>query len=792
MPTYNSPGVYTLEKDFSNFDPASSPTTPGVVGFASQGPVDKPILITNTVDLERIFGLPNETVGGQGLFGAFEIMKETNQLMFVRAQTTAASRAEKDLEYGSCPFVSLEASSAFDHWSTPNIFNSAMSGTTASGSVVFNIHVSGTDGANTQPKPYFLAVSHPSSVDVVVSAFQRTLGDQSDFSVEKMDGDKICFVGAHPGKSAGISVSALTTSAVSVTAGATTVNQFQSTTLSGHGAIGGGGALLSKTDAGTYVQFDGTKIGYKEGRLTKTVGVSYIGTAVANAGMDVPDMMFVSGMFYNSSGYNVNEPITDIAAAAYVTRGGIYKGYGTDVQVNEANGGTYTLRALHTGQGYNSASSYNGNSNVHRGLKVRVENTGKHQQSVSLLRGGALEETYKVAMYQDTTNSGIPTFPSSVLNSNTYGDGETSQLVYGLFEDGNANTPVTWQAPEATASSVSMAVDWNGGTATGYVRFLKLKSGTFDFTGGANGDAGDHGGSLTNVDVINALAGPPNSTRGVKAFLPETSEVDLVTIPGIHVQDVQTAAIEAAESKGTFMYITSPPEGLNPQEAVDWHNGNYVGRTISMNSSYAALYYPHCKMFNSWTGTDQYIDPAIVAVKAMSRADNIAEVWNAPAGITRGKISPAVKELERDLNQGDRDYIYGGGNSLNPIVNLNRQGICIWGQRTTQRQATALDRINVRRLAIIIRQKVRTLGLPFVFEPNDPITWGLITGAVEPLLEDILARRGIRAFKVFCDETTNTPIRIDRNELWIKVEVVPTKAAESLIFEINVLGQQEA
>jgi phage tail sheath protein FI len=103
-----------------------------------------------------------------------------------------------------------------------------------------------------------------------------------------------------------------------------------------------------------------------------------------------------------------------------------------------------------------------------------------------------------------------------------------------------------------------------------------------------------------------------------------------------------------------------------------------------------------------------------------------------------------------------------------------------------------LDRINVRRLAIIIRQKVRTLGLPFVFEPNDPITWGLITGAVEPLLEDILARRGIRGFKVICDETTNTPIRIDRNELWIKVEVTPTKAAESLIFEINVLGQQEA
>lgn len=116
-------------------------------------------------------------------------------------------------------------------------------------------------------------------------------------------------------------------------------------------------------------------------------------------------MMFASGMAYNSSGYHTNEAITDITAAANLSISGHTMGYGTDVSANAANGGVYTLRALHTGNGYNAASSYNGNSNVHRGLKVRVENTGKFQQSVSLLRGGALEETYKVAMYSDATNS---------------------------------------------------------------------------------------------------------------------------------------------------------------------------------------------------------------------------------------------------------------------------------------------------------------------------------------------------------------------------------------------------
>ena len=786
MPTYNSPGVYTLEKDFSNFDPASSPTTPGIVGFASQGPVDKPILISSTVDLERIFGLPSETVGGQGLLGAYEIMKETNQLMFVRAQTTAAARAGANLSFGTLPHVTLQASSSYDEGITRNIFNPAMTGSTPSGSAHFLVQVKNSAGTTMNEKPYFLSVAQPSDIDVVVSAFQKTLSDQSDFSVHKISSKKICFVGMYPGKDAEITVSALAPSA-------TTCADFQSTTLSGHGAIGGGGRLLSKTDTGTYVQFDGTLVGLAH----LDDNAAFASQLVSNTGKDVTGMTLASGMFYEGSGFYHASGVDSMTSSTYLASNGQLSSTGSTANDSNVLGGTYALNALHNGAGYNAASSYNGISTAQRGLKVRVENTGKFQQSVSVLRNGALEETYKVEFYKDTTNSGIPTWPEEVINTKTYGNGEKSDNVYGRFEKDAAN-PVLWTPPTAQGLATLMKVTTSTDSSSdfsasgGYVRFLKFLEGTTDFAGGANGDAGDHGNSLSNTEVVNALAGPAGTTRGVKAFSPDTVEVDLVAIPGVHTQDVQTAAIEAAEGKGAFLYVTSPPEGLTPQEAVDWHNGNYPGRTVSINSSYAALYYPHCKMMNQWTGVDQYVDPAIVGIKAMSRADNIADVWVAPAGITRGKVSPAVKELERDLNQGDRDYIYGGGNALNPIVNFNRQGICIWGQRTSQRVATALDRINVRRLAIAIRQKVRDLGLPFVFEPNDPITWGLITGAVEPMLEDIQSRRGIRAFKVFCDETTNTPQRIERNELWVKVEVTPTKSAESLIFEINVLGQQEA
>ena len=387
---------------------------------------------------------------------------------------------------------------------------------------------------------------------------------------------------------------------------------------------------------------------------------------------------------------------------------------------------------------------------------------------------------------------------SSVINRSVYGDNETSEYVYGRFENTSTQRNGAVQGPGARWDSLNLDTINTSGTVLtvpdnqNWVRLLKLIPGTFDVSGGTNGDAGDHGGVMTTASVKDALAGPAGSTRGVKAFDGTQATVDLVAIPGVHVQDVQAAAIEQAENTGEFLYVTSPPEGLSPQDAVEWHNGNYPGRTVSLNSSYAALYYPHCKMFDTFRQIDTLADPAIFAIKAMCKADANSDIWVPTAGVTRGKVSPGVKELEKDLNQGDRDFVYGGGNAINPVVNFARQGILIWGQRTTQRTESALDRINVRRLATHIRQRVKVIGLPYVFEPNDPITWSLLENTVTPMLEDIQARRGITSFNVTCDETTNTPLRVERNELWVRIEVVPTKAAESLIFEINVLGQPQS
>ena len=133
--------------------------------------------------------------------------------------------------------------------------------------------------------------------------------------------------------------------------------------------------------------------------------------------------------------------------------------------------------------------------------------------------------------------------------------------------------------------------------------------------------------------------------------------------------------------------------------------------------------------------------------------------------------------------------MYSGGNAVNPIVNFAGQGITIFGQRTTQREPTALDRINVRRLMVYVKRVIESATRRFIFEPNDPVTQEAITNLLKPLFQDIKQRRGITDFKVICDETVNTPVRVDRNELWCKVIIKPTKTAEILVFELNITNQ---
>jgi phage tail sheath protein FI len=209
-------------------------------------------------------------------------------------------------------------------------------------------------------------------------------------------------------------------------------------------------------------------------------------------------------------------------------------------------------------------------------------------------------------------------------------------------------------------------------------------------------------------------------------------------------------------------------------------------RTAAINSSWASVFWPHVQVFDVFSGKDRWYDPAIFAVRQMAFTDNVAETWFAPAGFRRGRLTKPTA-TEKALNQGDRDALYV--NNINPIVNFVPEGITIFGQKTAQRAATALDRINVRRLMIFLRKVLLQTGRQDLFEPNDAFTWDVIKGKAEAVLSDIQARRGIVDFRVICDSTINTPLRVDRNELWCKVLLRPVKTAEWIVFEVNLTSQ---
>ena len=319
-------------------------------------------------------------------------------------------------------------------------------------------------------------------------------------------------------------------------------------------------------------------------------------------------------------------------------------------------------------------------------------------------------------------------------------------------------------------------------------RFCKFVDGNFSLSGGKNGDLDDHSG-VFDGNIKSAVIGNSAAKTGLHALDDDSLNISMAAVPGISEQSIQNSLITLAETSQNFLAVVAPPYGLKgPQEAINWTNGKGNGRTASINSSYAAVYWPWLKIFDVWSRDDKWLSPEAFAIGVMCTTDSVSDPWFAPAGLQRGRLTKPL-DTEVVLNQGDRDVMYSPGECVNPITKFQRDGIVVWGQRTTQRTPTALDRINIRRMMIVLRKMILASTRSLVFEPNDPITWTRVSNVLNPMLDDIRRRRGITEFRVVCDNTTNTPIRIDRNEMWCRILIKPTKTAEVLVFELNLTNQ---
>jgi hypothetical protein len=310
------------------------------------------------------------------------------------------------------------------------------------------------------------------------------------------------------------------------------------------------------------------------------------------------------------------------------------------------------------------------------------------------------------------------------------------------------------------------------------------------YIGGENGIPEDPAYSSA-LDAV--VIGNPASASGVYAFEnPEVYDINLLATPGFSSGAVIGQSIQMAQSRGDTLYLVDPPYGLRPQQVVDWHNGMLTSDLRqAINSSYAALYWSWLEIYDQFNNQNLWIPPSGHILSVFARTSRVAEQWFAPAGLRRGRLLTPL-DVEYNPTLPERDLMYGSGNAVNPIVNFPQDGITVWGQRTLQRTASALDRVNVRMLLSYIKKNL-TRGLrPFVFEQNDEVTWTAARTVAQSFLADIKARRGLEDYRVVCDESTNTPERRDRNEMWISIFIKPTKVVEFIVLTIVVMRSTQS
>jgi phage tail sheath protein FI len=289
--------------------------------------------------------------------------------------------------------------------------------------------------------------------------------------------------------------------------------------------------------------------------------------------------------------------------------------------------------------------------------------------------------------------------------------------------------------------------------------------GAFQLAGGDNGIA-----EMWDSDFV----GDPAIHTGLYAF-DEIDALNLLMVPGVSSAPVIHGAIAYCENRKDVMFLADSPIHLEPLEMVEFRKGIGMYDHAAFNSSYAALYYPWLEISDPTTGKKKLIPPSGAAAGCCARTDEKTYVWYAPAGIDRGRVFNAIG-IAYKTSKGERDVLYPEG--VNVIASFPDTGINIWGQKTLQSQPSATDRVNVRRLMMYIEEAIAESSRFVVFEPNNPITWRALIRLINPFLQDIKDNGGFYDFAVQCDEETNTPAIIDRNELLCRIFVKPTKTAE--------------
>jgi hypothetical protein len=309
-----------------------------------------------------------------------------------------------------------------------------------------------------------------------------------------------------------------------------------------------------------------------------------------------------------------------------------------------------------------------------------------------------------------------------------------------------------------------------------------LQSGSF---GNATGDVFDSNTKwykdITNTNTQGLTA--DNYTASLNLLKNKDQYAyNVISVPGL----IYSFATHKTVLDTLVTTTTTRGDSILPIDLVAYNSSTsaVVTQANLLNTNYAAAYWPWLLVKDENTGANVWCPASTIIPSVYVYNDNTSEAWFAPAGFTRGTM-PNVVTPEKTLPRGLRDTLYNA--KVNPIATFPGTGVVVYGQKTLQTVASALDRVNVRRLLITLKSYIGTVSQNLVFEPNSLQTRNSFLSVINPYLETVQQNQGLYAFKVVMDTSNNGPDVIDRNELRGAIYLQPVKTAEFIVLDFNIL-----
>ena len=495
-----------------------------------------------------------------------------------------------------------------------------------------------------------------------------------------------------------------------------------------------------------------------------------------------------AGLFFNttSSQIGTNIPASTLNAYTYVS------GSTTTLFSGATNTQALILNTISEGANQNSSSSLDASGSLASGsvnnIRYQIANNDTASGTFSVIIRQGDDNTNNQIVLETWTNLSMdptaPNYVSRVIGDQykSYSSGDNQIVVNGTYPNASRYVYVA-----SVLTPTPLYFDNTGFAKPQFTGSIPTNGdGSFS---GATGELASAGGALyydaitTGATNIQGLLSSSYDDMISLLSNQDDYQFNVLLTPGLFASEAPlgssqvTTIINNTMNRGDNIFVAD----LVP------YNSNISAVTTqanAKNTSYAASYWPWVQTIDPNTSQLVWVPASTLVAGVYAYNDNVSEPWFAPAGINRGGLSTVVR-AEKKLTQANRDTLYT--NKVNPIATFPGTGVVVYGQKTLQTKASALDRVNVRRLLIALKSYIGQIANNLVFEQNTIATRNSFLAQVNPYLESVQQRQGLFAFKVIMDSSNNTPDVIDRNQLVGQIYLQPTKTAEFVYLNFNIL-----